>query len=136
MMTNTNNATADETRTAQRIARKMGELQGALADLADLVASGDLTAEQANQWADKKADQWANGAVCWLVRDADTAREFVAAWAAARRASSLVTMFRDFAKDQRDFASTCDRYAGHGRARGHRAAAVVFDEAAARAGAY
>lgn len=27
-------------------------------DLADLVVSGDLTAEQANDWLASKADQW------------------------------------------------------------------------------
>jgi polyhydroxyalkanoate synthesis regulator phasin len=27
-------------------------------DMADLVASGDLTAEQANEWVNHKADQW------------------------------------------------------------------------------
>ena len=58
MMTNTNTTAALETRTAQRIARMMRELQS---DLADLVASGDLTAKQANEWANEKADQWANG---------------------------------------------------------------------------
>jgi len=41
-----------------RTARMMRELQS---HLADLVASGDLTEEQANEWANHKADQWANG---------------------------------------------------------------------------
>jgi hypothetical protein len=40
------------------IRRMMTELQS---DLADLVASGDLTPEQANEWANAKADQWAQG---------------------------------------------------------------------------
>jgi|14BtaG_2_1085337.scaffolds.fasta_scaffold21324_2 polyhydroxyalkanoate synthesis regulator phasin len=43
---------------AATIARMMRELQS---DLADLVESGDLTAEQANEWANDKADQWSNG---------------------------------------------------------------------------
>ncbi len=43
---------------ATRIARMMKELQS---DLADLVASGDMTDEQANEWANMKADQWAQG---------------------------------------------------------------------------
>ncbi len=41
-----------------RIARMIRELQS---DMADLVASGDLTAEQANEWVNHKADQWAQG---------------------------------------------------------------------------
>jgi len=44
--------------TDERIARMMRELQS---DLADMVRSGDLTAEQANEWANAKADQWAKG---------------------------------------------------------------------------
>lgn len=42
----------------QRIARMMRNLQS---DLADMVEAGDLTAEQANQWASDKADQWLAG---------------------------------------------------------------------------
>jgi hypothetical protein len=41
-----------------RIARMLKELQS---DMADLVASGDLTSEQANEWVNHKADQWAQG---------------------------------------------------------------------------
>ena len=41
-----------------RTARMMRELQS---DLADMVQAGDITAEQANQWANAKADQWAQG---------------------------------------------------------------------------
>lgn len=41
-----------------QIARMMRELQS---DLADLVESGDLTPEQANEWANHKAEQWKNG---------------------------------------------------------------------------
>ena len=40
------------------IARMIRELQW---DLAALVESGDLTAEQANEWVNHKADQWMNG---------------------------------------------------------------------------
>lgn len=40
------------------IARMMRELQS---DLADLVQTGELTDEQANEWANHKADQWARG---------------------------------------------------------------------------
>jgi hypothetical protein len=49
--------TRNELQTAndQRRERMIRELQS---DLADLVASGDLTPEQANQWANDKADQW------------------------------------------------------------------------------
>lgn len=42
----------------QKIARMIRELQS---DMADLVASGDLTEEQANEWVNAKADQWSNG---------------------------------------------------------------------------
>ena len=41
-----------------KIQRMMKELQS---DLADLVRSGDLTDLEANEWANMKADQWANG---------------------------------------------------------------------------
>jgi len=40
------------------IARMIRELQS---DLADMVEAGDITAEQANEWANDKADQWMNG---------------------------------------------------------------------------
>lgn len=36
----------------------MKELQS---DLADMVERGELTEEQANEWANMKADQWAQG---------------------------------------------------------------------------
>lgn len=42
-----------------RAVQMMHELQS---DLADLVASGDLTETEANEWANAKADQWAQGA--------------------------------------------------------------------------
>jgi hypothetical protein len=48
-----NNRTKDA-----RIAQMMRELQS---DLADLVEAGELSAEQANEWANEKADQWAQG---------------------------------------------------------------------------
>lgn len=41
-----------------KIERMMKELQSSLADM---VASGDLTETQANEWANMKADQWAQG---------------------------------------------------------------------------
>lgn len=41
-----------------KVARMIRELQS---DMADLVASGDLTAEQANEWVNSKADQWSLG---------------------------------------------------------------------------
>lgn len=40
------------------IARMMRELQS---NLADMVEAGDITAEQANEWANDKADQWTGG---------------------------------------------------------------------------
>ena len=40
------------------IARMIRELQS---DLADLVESGDMTAEEANEWVNYKADQWMTG---------------------------------------------------------------------------
>lgn len=39
-------------------ARREQLLAELASDLADLVASGDLTAEQANEWYSSKADQW------------------------------------------------------------------------------
>jgi polyhydroxyalkanoate synthesis regulator phasin len=44
--------------TDARIARMMRELQS---DLADMVEAGEITAEEANEWANDKADQWAKG---------------------------------------------------------------------------
>lgn len=41
-----------------RIARLLRELQS---DMADLVASGDLTEAEANEWVNRKADHWAGG---------------------------------------------------------------------------
>lgn len=41
-----------------RIARMLRELQS---DMADLVASGDMTADEANEWVNHKADQWMVG---------------------------------------------------------------------------
>jgi polyhydroxyalkanoate synthesis regulator phasin len=54
-MTMKMNLKADE---ETRIARMIRELQS---DMADLVESGDLTAEEANEWVNHKADQWARG---------------------------------------------------------------------------
>jgi hypothetical protein len=41
----------------QRRERMLRELSS---DLADLVASGDMTDEQANEWYSAKADQWSH----------------------------------------------------------------------------
>jgi polyhydroxyalkanoate synthesis regulator phasin len=41
----------------QRRERMLRELAS---DLSDLVASGDMTAEQANDWLASKADQWSH----------------------------------------------------------------------------
>lgn len=43
---------------AQRKERMMRELQS---DLAAMVEAGDLTAEEANEWANAKAEQWNGG---------------------------------------------------------------------------
>ena len=40
------------------IARMMRELQS---DLADLVEAGEMTDTEANEWANRKAEQWAGG---------------------------------------------------------------------------
>jgi hypothetical protein len=40
------------------LARMMRELQS---NLADAVEAGDMTDEEANEWANMKAEQWANG---------------------------------------------------------------------------
>lgn len=47
-----------DTRRDQRRERNLRELAS---DLADLVRSGNLTAEEANEWYDRKADQWSAG---------------------------------------------------------------------------
>jgi hypothetical protein len=44
-----------ETMNDQRRERMLRELQS---DMADLVRSGDITPEKANQWVNDKADQW------------------------------------------------------------------------------
>jgi polyhydroxyalkanoate synthesis regulator phasin len=41
-----------------RIARMLRELQS---DMADLVEAGEMSAEEANEWVNRKADQWAGG---------------------------------------------------------------------------
>ena len=43
-------------RLAARHEQMLRELQS---DMADLVASGDLTAEEANEWVNRAADRWA-----------------------------------------------------------------------------
>jgi hypothetical protein len=42
----------------ERVARMIRELQS---DMADLVASGDMKADEANEWVNHKADQWMVG---------------------------------------------------------------------------
>lgn len=42
----------------QKIARMMRELQSSLAEL---VEAGEMTAEEANEWATHKAEQWKGG---------------------------------------------------------------------------
>jgi hypothetical protein len=54
---NMSNADFDKINDAT-IARMIRELQS---DLADMVEAGDITAEQANEWVNDKADQWMNG---------------------------------------------------------------------------
>lgn len=44
--------------TEMKTARMMKELQS---ELADMVAAGELTEQEANEWANMKADQWALG---------------------------------------------------------------------------
>lgn len=41
-----------------KIARMLKELQS---DMVDLVESGQMTAQEANDWVSHKADQWAQG---------------------------------------------------------------------------
>ena len=47
--------------TARFDARREQLLRELASDLADLVASGDITATQANEWHAMKADQWKDG---------------------------------------------------------------------------
>lgn len=42
-------------------ARRERMLRELASDLADMVASGDMTDVEANEWYSMKADQWANG---------------------------------------------------------------------------
>ena len=47
---------------AQRsLARREAMLRDLMSDLSELVRSGDITDMQANEWYNKKADQWVNG---------------------------------------------------------------------------
>ena len=41
--------------------RRERMLRDLASDLADLVANGDITDTQANEWLADKADQWSNG---------------------------------------------------------------------------
>lgn len=43
---------------SMKVASMMKELQS---NLADMVEAGDLTAEEANEWANSKAEQWKDG---------------------------------------------------------------------------
>ena len=43
------------------VARKEQMLRELASDLADLVANGDMTAQQANEWLAMKQDQWLGG---------------------------------------------------------------------------
>lgn len=45
--------------TQRQDARREQMLRELASDLADLVESGDLTDQQANEWYNSKADQWA-----------------------------------------------------------------------------
>lgn len=47
-----------QTMNDQRRERMLRELAS---DLADLVRSGDMTEAEANEWYNRKADQWADG---------------------------------------------------------------------------
>ena len=51
---NTNEQRAEES----TIERMIRELQS---DMADLVEAGEMTAQEANEWVNRKADQWALG---------------------------------------------------------------------------
>lgn len=42
-------------------ARKWQQLRELQSDLADQVEAGEITAEEANEWANRKADQWFGG---------------------------------------------------------------------------
>lgn len=42
-------------------ARREQMLRELMSDLCDLVRTGDMTDEQANEWYNAKADQWAQG---------------------------------------------------------------------------
>lgn len=48
--------------TAKFDARREQMLHELMSDLTDLVNSGELTTEQANEWYSSKADQWTEGA--------------------------------------------------------------------------
>jgi hypothetical protein len=45
--------------TTRQDARREQMLKELMSNLTDLVESGDLTTEQANEWYNSKADQWA-----------------------------------------------------------------------------
>lgn len=43
---------------SEKVASMLRELQS---DMADMVESGEMTSEEANEWVNSKADQWAGG---------------------------------------------------------------------------
>ena len=47
--------------TTRQDARREQLLRELLSDLTNLVETGDLTDQEANDWYNHKADQWANG---------------------------------------------------------------------------
>lgn len=53
------NTTNEITMTDRFDARREQMLRELASDLADLVRTGDMTDEQANEWYNAKADQWA-----------------------------------------------------------------------------
>lgn len=55
----TNEMTNEITMIDRFDARREQMLRDLSSDLADLVASGDMTEEEANEWYSTKADQWA-----------------------------------------------------------------------------
>lgn len=58
--TNPENSMNTEITMTQRMdARREQLLRELASDLADLVRTGDMSAEQANEWYNAKADQWA-----------------------------------------------------------------------------
>lgn len=59
--TNQTNGVPNMTQQDRNIARKEQMIRELASDLADLVATGDLTDKQANEWLIAKQDQWFGG---------------------------------------------------------------------------